>query len=236
VIVKGYLPEALFFVPLIVVLSVMRLDAFGDVPEFLFVVVFGCLALPYGAVASALIAPALAFGVRRGGAVAAAPALGFALIFGVFILAFFFYVLSTSPTIPELYWTGLWVAPVASAVFFVVERIRADRKTAFAYAVGVLLLAVAWFVIPWISDVALVLVQGPSLRAELDGSQGRKHLVTFDYSYGFLDSPTRDLIYDRVDATTEAVMKRYQATYFAKCTIVGKRVIGYYYTARVDCE
>lgn len=237
---RRYLPEALFFASAFVVLATLRLDAFGDLPGFLLVAVFVCLSMPYGAIASMFMIPAFALTSRNRSAVFVAPFLGFALAIGSFILYIFVSVLYTAPRTTELYWGGLWIIPLISIAFFVARRIRADRKVAIAYLGGAMFLVGGYFATPWVSDVVLVLLQGPSLRAEVDASNGRKRLATYDYGYGFLEAPERLLIYDRQDTTTMAVLRqlplqRRQYTRERNCPSRGFRVIGPYYAVLIDC-
>jgi hypothetical protein len=148
--VRRYLPEALFFAPALLVLAALRLDPFGDVPGFLFVVVFVCLSMP-GAIASALVVPVLAFKLRDRGAALAAPILGSALVAGSFILYMIFTILQISRDTPELYWDALWIIPVISIGLFIIARIRANPPAVFAYLVGAMLFAAEYMAMPSIS-------------------------------------------------------------------------------------
>lgn len=227
---KRYLPEALFFASAFVMLAVLRLDAFGAISEFLLLVLLMCLGAYHGAIPLTLIVGALALKFRYRGASAVAPILGVALVIGAFFLIF--AVGAFQARITEFYWGALGIVPIIAIGFFIATRIRADRKAASAvYAGGALLLAACYFVTPWASDLALVLMKGPSLQAELIKSRGREAFTTYDYSYGLLDEGQEYLlIYDPTDTTTNGVLARFEES--DHCGLRGFRIISSYYAVR----
>lgn len=167
---------------------------------------------------------------NRGGSFAIAALAGVALGLAIFF----------APAMPfastNLELVLLCGVPIAIAVAYSTLRMWRNVQRITAFAVGAALLTVVYFATPWISDVILVLMKGPSMRGSLE-AQPTRHVATLVYQTPFIDSVSKYLVFDRDDDRTEEVMKQFRETAsFPKCTIEGKRIIGYYYTARVDCD
>ena len=223
---KRYLPEALFFASAAFVLVVLRLDAFGDISEFL---VFGLLLLLgplHGAIPATLIISVIALKFKRRGAAVVAPILGAALVICADVLIFTVDILRAVPRTPEFYWGALAMVPIVAITVFIASRIIADRKAVLAYACGALLLTACYFASPWASDLALVLMRGPSLQVEF--SKSHKAFTTYDYTYGLLDEGQEDvLVYDPTDTTSNRVLTRF--TQSDHCNLNASHIVSSYY-------